>query len=400
MAIDAGRVNRRPRKAGSSGSATPRTSSRSSAARRESVRVAVLADVHGTRPRSPPSWRTWREERVDADRLLRRTRPAGRSLAGGRAARTVDRGPHALRPGHSRPGRSATTGASVVCGSRRSTTRSARRWLQRLSDDVVLDVYGLGPTRSMYGSPRSDEECVSAMDTVGAWLRKFMAGVPERVRGHRPRPRGPTTGGSGTSCAAGRRGSPVRRQVRGTLGILGPRRPPARDAVRPRRWPPSSSARAASRRCRSTSRRCSSRSTRDEIITDAVEWVFAGSPSLALAAVRNVKRTSQWLPPDRSRRGSLFGTWPVSLASRTLGAGTNPESFEEQLGDRVTKRRKSHEQRRRRGDQRARPGAHPGARRRLGDDDPRRTDWARRTTAASASPSTRSTSRATPTSST
>ncbi len=45
---------------------------------------------------------------------------------------------------------------------------------------VVLDVDGLGPTRFVHGSPRSDEECVTPR-TPEERVREFMAGVPERV---------------------------------------------------------------------------------------------------------------------------------------------------------------------------------------------------------------------------
>jgi putative phosphoesterase len=45
---------------------------------------------------------------------------------------------------------------------------------------VVLDVDGLGPTRFVHGSPRSDEECVTPR-TPEQRVREFMSGVPERV---------------------------------------------------------------------------------------------------------------------------------------------------------------------------------------------------------------------------
>ena len=62
-------------------------------------------------------------------------------------------------------------------------------WLAAQHDDeatrflhgfVVLDVDGLGPTRFVHGSPRSDEECVTP-ETPDERVREFMAGVPERV---------------------------------------------------------------------------------------------------------------------------------------------------------------------------------------------------------------------------
>jgi predicted phosphodiesterase len=45
---------------------------------------------------------------------------------------------------------------------------------------VVEDVDGLGPTRFVHGSPRSDEECVTPR-TPPERVREFMADVPERV---------------------------------------------------------------------------------------------------------------------------------------------------------------------------------------------------------------------------
>lgn len=46
--------------------------------------------------------------------------------------------------------------------------------------DVVVDVDGLGPTRFVHGSPRSDEECVTP-ETPTDRVAEFMTGVPERV---------------------------------------------------------------------------------------------------------------------------------------------------------------------------------------------------------------------------
>ena len=44
----------------------------------------------------------------------------------------------------------------------------------------VVEVDGLGPTRFVHGSPRSDEELVTA-ETEPARVREFLAGVPERA---------------------------------------------------------------------------------------------------------------------------------------------------------------------------------------------------------------------------
>jgi predicted phosphodiesterase len=47
-------------------------------------------------------------------------------------------------------------------------------------EHVVADVDGLGATRFVHGSPRSDEECVTP-ETPAERVREFMAGVPERT---------------------------------------------------------------------------------------------------------------------------------------------------------------------------------------------------------------------------
>jgi predicted phosphodiesterase len=45
---------------------------------------------------------------------------------------------------------------------------------------VVVDIDGLGPTRFVHGSPRSDEECVTPRTSADR-VREFMEGVPERA---------------------------------------------------------------------------------------------------------------------------------------------------------------------------------------------------------------------------
>jgi len=56
----------------------------------------------------------------------------------------------------------------------------ATRFVNGFDAAVVVDVDGLGPTRFVHGSPRSDEECVTPR-TPAERVREFMAGVPERV---------------------------------------------------------------------------------------------------------------------------------------------------------------------------------------------------------------------------
>jgi predicted phosphodiesterase len=55
-----------------------------------------------------------------------------------------------------------------------------RRLVNGFEEHVVVGVDGLGPTRFVHGSPRSDEECVTPR-TPPERVREFMAGVPERV---------------------------------------------------------------------------------------------------------------------------------------------------------------------------------------------------------------------------
>ena len=57
---------------------------------------------------------------------------------------------------------------------------TATEFVQGFESFVVIDVDGLGPTRFVHGSPRSDEECVTP-ETPAERVREFMAGVPERV---------------------------------------------------------------------------------------------------------------------------------------------------------------------------------------------------------------------------
>jgi len=56
----------------------------------------------------------------------------------------------------------------------------ATRFVNGFASHVVLDVDGLGATRFVHGSPRSDEECVTPQ-TPADRVREFMAGVDERV---------------------------------------------------------------------------------------------------------------------------------------------------------------------------------------------------------------------------
>jgi putative phosphoesterase len=56
----------------------------------------------------------------------------------------------------------------------------ARAFVNGFDESVSADVDGLGPTRFVHGSPRSDEECVTPL-TPPERVQEFMADVPERV---------------------------------------------------------------------------------------------------------------------------------------------------------------------------------------------------------------------------
>jgi putative phosphoesterase len=56
----------------------------------------------------------------------------------------------------------------------------ATAFVNGFDEHVVVDVDGLGPTRFVHGSPRSDEECVTPR-TPAERVQEFMAGVPERT---------------------------------------------------------------------------------------------------------------------------------------------------------------------------------------------------------------------------
>ena len=76
--------------------------------------------------------------------------------------------------------RSVSTRPAAVPGWPRSTTRAATEFVQGFDAFVVVDVDGLGPTRFVHGSPRSDEECVTPRDARRA-VARVHGGVPERV---------------------------------------------------------------------------------------------------------------------------------------------------------------------------------------------------------------------------
>jgi predicted phosphodiesterase len=142
------------------------------------VRVAALADVHGNAPALAAVLAEVAEARVDAVVFC------GDLTWGPLPNETLELVRSIALPTHFVRGN-----ADRMLG---TDERERGVWLaaQHGPDDtafvnafpthVVLDVDGLGPTRFVHGSPRSDEECVTPV-TPEARVHEFMGGVPERV---------------------------------------------------------------------------------------------------------------------------------------------------------------------------------------------------------------------------
>jgi predicted phosphodiesterase len=142
------------------------------------VRVAALADVHGNAPALEAVLAEVRREGVDLvvfcgdlvwGPLPRETLEVVRALdvptrfVRGNADRMVG------DPAHER-------GVWVA----EQLGAEATALVNGFDRHVVVDVDGIGPTRFVHGSPRSDEECVTPR-TPPARVHEFMAGVAERV---------------------------------------------------------------------------------------------------------------------------------------------------------------------------------------------------------------------------
>jgi len=142
------------------------------------VRVAALADVHGNAPALEAVLAEVRRERVDlvvfCGDLTWGPLP-NETLAVVRALEL----PVELVRGN------ADRSVGAVLDERGTWMaaqhdEAATQFVNGFSSHVVVDVDGLGPTRFVHGSPRSDEECVTPL-TPAERVREFMAGVPERV---------------------------------------------------------------------------------------------------------------------------------------------------------------------------------------------------------------------------
>jgi predicted phosphodiesterase len=142
------------------------------------LRVAALADVHGNAPALEAVLREVRAAGVDAVVVCG-------DLTWGPLPRETLALVHGLElPAHFVRG-NADRSVGVADGDRpdwiaAQHDEEATRFVNGFAPYVVLDVDGLGPTRFVHGSPRSDEECVTP-ETPAERVREFMAGVAERV---------------------------------------------------------------------------------------------------------------------------------------------------------------------------------------------------------------------------
>jgi len=142
------------------------------------VRVAALADVHGNAPALEAVLAEVRRESVDlvvfCGDLTWGPLP-NETLA---IVRTIDLPVQLVRGNADR--------SVGVMDDERATWLAAQhgddgtQFVNGFAPYVVADVDGLGPTRFVHGSPRSDEECVTP-ETPAERVREFMAGVDERV---------------------------------------------------------------------------------------------------------------------------------------------------------------------------------------------------------------------------
>jgi putative phosphoesterase len=136
------------------------------------VRVAALADVHGNAPALEAVLRE-----VEADLVVF----CGDLTWGPLPRETLE----LVRPLNARFVRGNSERELVE----RTLDWPRARWIRaqherlelpRYEEHVVVEVDGLGRTRFVHGSPRSDEECVT-VETPEERVREFMRGVEERV---------------------------------------------------------------------------------------------------------------------------------------------------------------------------------------------------------------------------
>jgi len=142
------------------------------------VRVAALADVHGNAPALEAVLRDVAREDVDlivfCGDLTWGPLP-NETIALVRALETPVR---FVRGNADRSVGTHLEGRGVWMAAQHDAEATA--FVHGFDPFVVADVDGLGPTRFVHGSPRSDEECVTPV-TPPERVAEFMTGVPERV---------------------------------------------------------------------------------------------------------------------------------------------------------------------------------------------------------------------------
>jgi len=142
------------------------------------MRVAALADVHGNAPALEAVLGEVRREGVDlvvfCGDLTWGPLP-GETLA---AARALELPVRFVRGNADRMVGDPAHERGVWVAEQLGKEDTA--FVNGFDSHVVAHVDGLGPTRFVHGSPRSDEECVTPR-TPPDRVRGFMVGVPERV---------------------------------------------------------------------------------------------------------------------------------------------------------------------------------------------------------------------------
>jgi predicted phosphodiesterase len=142
------------------------------------LRVAALADVHGNAPALEAVLAEVARERVDlivfGGDLTWGPLP-GETLA---LVRALDVPARFVRGNADRMLGAHDSERALWLAERHGPEQTA--FVNGFDPHVVADVDGLGATRFVHGSPRSDEECVTP-ETPPERVAEFMAGVPELV---------------------------------------------------------------------------------------------------------------------------------------------------------------------------------------------------------------------------
>ena len=157
-----------------------------SATRLHARRVALLADVHGNAPALAAVLSEADSEHVDLlvhagdltwGSLVAKTLALIRAYDGrielvrGNAERAILELADGTRTSDEEP-----TPREIWMRERHDAEAVA--FLRSFSENIVVDVEGLGAVRICHGSPRGDTECVT-VETSEARVRDFMADVPE-----------------------------------------------------------------------------------------------------------------------------------------------------------------------------------------------------------------------------